>query len=245
MVIANMLSYLDIGINLVVELIMIAVIIIGTFIGVIITRHKNQKFNSRVLDIMSIIIIGYYILDLVVPIMLGKIYVSRVPFTIGTVIAPLIIISRFVAPFDRYKSTVAMMSIIAMFVFLLYPNPILMDSYFRFRNIQVFIYFGLCLAYGVLSIVAGEVRFNLKKSYRSAVCLILIEIWSLILKYLFISIPGTEEEAKIISPFLGVTDYILLPSIGIVVASFLMCLLVYGLDILIEALIKKIQIIER
>ena len=238
------------GINTIIELCMIVVIIIATIIAAFISRGLKEKMNNRILDVLAIAIMLLYLLDLIMPIILGKIYPSRIPFTIGTLLAPLIIISRFVSPFDKYKSTVAMLSIIAMFVFLLYPNPILDQGEFNFRNIQIFNYFGLCFAYGVISISTAEVSFNIKKGYRTAICILLIEAWSLILKYLFLSIPGDTENARLISPIKSeMYGNIIYPSIIMVLISFLMCLVVFAIYKLIlkiySLIIARINKVEQ
>ena len=233
------LALLGLNINLISELIMIVAIIIGTTIGAVISSRRDRKFNSRVLDSLAIIIMLVYLIDLIMPIIIGKIYVERIPFTIATVLTPLIIVSRFVRPFDEYKSTVAMLAICSIFVYFLYPNPFLEEEAFRIRNLQVFNYLGLCFSYGIIAIASGEVSFNIKKCYRTAIALLAIESWALILKYLFISVPGDLDNVRLLLPYLSSTSNIIFPSIMLLIVSFLICLVIFGIYYLAKLIANR------
>ena len=192
---------------------------------VIFTSYKNKSFNSRLLDIITLCITITYFIDIIYPIVTGRINFNSLTFTIGTILCPFIIISRFIKPFDKMKATASLISIVAIFIYTLYyVRP---DSFINLTTqkiFEIYIYYSLAFIYGVLAITTKEVELNIKKCYNELIALSLIELFDF-------SIDGMIK-AKIIS---NPTVWEILESAPMVlVISFSFILLIYLLNYIIK-----------
>ena len=219
---------LGIHFGLMIELILYLGLGLVTILLVIFTSYRDKKFNSRLLDIIAIMITITYIIDIIYPIVTGRVNFNRLTFTIGTVLCPFIIITRYIKPFDKIKPTVSLIAIVAIFTYsLYYVRP---DSFLNItaqKVFEIYVYYSLVFIYGVLSITTEEVELNVKKCYNELIALSLIELFAFTIRGII------SPRARTNTVFWDVLE----SSPMIVLVSFGFILIIY----LINYIIKKIK----
>lgn len=163
------------------------VIIVGSIVGLyFLFRNKKQETKSLVLKIMAIVIIGLYLTDFLVhPFMYGgrdELIVDKLPYHICTASAILIsIVNIFPKQTRHIKNAVVLFGLIGAFYYVFIPSGVTGPDVkaFSYKEIQTFLYHGTLLGYGVLSLLFGDVKLDIKKCWIDAIVLVTLILISL------------------------------------------------------------------
>ena len=215
--------------GLMIEIILYSSLLLVTILLVSFTSYKNSEFNSKLLGFIAILISIVYLIDVITPVFTGNINFNKITFTIGTVMCPLIIITRYIKPFDRIKPTVALIAVVSIFTYsLYYVRPESFNNLTAEKIFQIYVYYSLLFIYGVLSITTKDVTLEVKKCYKELIALGVIELFSLTIRGIIA--PPARSARGVFS--------ILESSPMVILISFSGILLIY----LIEYLIRKIKV---
>lgn len=229
------------------------VLIIGATIGTAyLISKKSENVKDKVLSGLALGIIILYISDFFFhPFYFdngGYMEVDKLPFHICTSTGILVAFVQFNKKFEKYKTTVSLVAIVASLMYMTYPGSALGgQEFYCYRIVQTFLYHGALFAYGILSATTGKVSFEYKELYKPLILICIIAVWATIGNLCY-NVSYTGEDTGIVWNygthhydwfFLTGTTFPFIPTflmpLAVIVAVFGMCALIT----LIYNLVKK------
>ncbi len=171
---------------------MYVIIILGLTIGMaFVFRHKSEKVKTTNLNVLAYCVIGVYILDFfIMPFSQGKIDIDKLPFHFCTLIGCLIPFAQFNKKFEPIKDVIACLAIVTSLMYITYPGSALGSiSTFSYKVIQTFLFHGLVLAWGFLSLATGGVKLKWKTIWKEAIAVAVIMLWACFGNFAYNGIP--------------------------------------------------------
>ena len=224
--------------------ILYAVIIFVAIIGVsFYLRGKDESAKERALNFIAYAVTVVYIGDFFVQPLFrdGAMNIDKLPFHICTLLCPIIAFTQFNKRLAFIKEAVAFLSIISPLMYIVYPGSALgSESPFCYEIIQTFVYHGLLLSYGVLLLTTQIVIPNIRNSYKSLIGILIAAAWAAFGNAVY----SEEGWGKGFDWFFitGKTfpfiPQILMP-LTVVVCTFGMVIVTYGLYILLDHILKQ------
>lgn len=235
------MSHFDTGIKItpfsIPHLVYLVLIFGGIVFGWRLLRRKSEECHERALRFLAYALVISYLSDFFVhEFVYGGMNMDKLPFHICTVLCPLVAITQFNRKGDRILEPVAILSILAPLMYLCYPASIGDGEPWCYQAVQTMFYHGVLLAWGVLTLVLGRVKPNLRNCWKCAVLLVAITLWAklgnILLEHNWFFL---NEDAF----YIGLVEGGIIPKWLLMIVNpvvfFLAVLLVYG----VVALIRK------
>ena len=103
---------------------------------------------------------------------------DKLPFHICTVLCPLSLFVQFNKKLSKFIEPVAILAILAPMMYICYPASIGDGEPWCYTTVQTMFYHGLLMAWGMLSLMLGIVKPEIRKCWHSAVLLVAITLWA-------------------------------------------------------------------
>lgn len=227
-------------------------------LGAIFLRKKSDKTQKKVLDVLSIVVISLYIVDLFLrPIsqldgdftqsIAG--YLDKLPFHICTVMAPLCVFAQHSKKFAKIKEPLVILGVVGPLMYLAYPSGVFGNNFpFCYNTAQTMIYHGVLIAWAILNLTTGQTKVSIKRGcYKFAICVFVASAWALFGNMAFSDMSSLEswnatghdwffQKSGAFYIAQGELWYAILAPIAVAIAVYLVGLFVYGM----YHLIKKI-----
>ena len=227
-------------------------------LAAIFLRKKSDETKKKVLDILSLVVLGLYIFDLFArPI--SKLegdfsqsiaaYLDKLPFHICTVMAPLCVFAQHSKKFAKIKEPIVILGIVGPLMYLTYPSGVFGDAFpFCYNTFQTMLYHGVLIAWAILSLTTGQTKASIKRgSYQFAICVVLASAWALFGNIVYSDMSSLQawvdtgydwffQKSGAFYIAEGQLWYAIVAPIAVAIAVYLVGLIVYG----VYHLIKKI-----
>ncbi len=151
--------------------------------GALLLKGKSQGTKRKVLNILAISTLCLYIFDFFVqPFMRSNftLNIDKLPFHICTVMSIVAVFAQF-SKRSWFKETAVVLACVGSIMYVTYPGSALGGvSPWCYQVIQTFLYHGMLLAWGVLSLTTGEVKLEMKHIWYPVVGLCAICAWAML-----------------------------------------------------------------
>ena len=159
-----------------------ALLIIASTIalGVYLSK-KDGATQEKYRRALAYSIVFIYIIDFFIqPFFLdGQMNVDKLPFHICTILSPTIAFVQFNKRFEKIAEPIAVLAIASAIMYITYPGSAIgTESPFCYRVIQTFVYHGVTMAWGYVSLSTGAIKLNIKKCYHALIVICLIALWA-------------------------------------------------------------------
>lgn len=142
-------------------------------------RNKNAQKKEQALRFVAYAVVLSYLSDFFVhDFVYGGMNMDKLPFHICTVLCPLMAIAQFNRKGERILEPVAVLSVLAPMMYLVYPASIGDGEPWCYQAVQTMFYHGMLMAWGILSLALGKVQLSVKRCWTSAVALVSITLWA-------------------------------------------------------------------
>lgn len=142
---------------------------------------RSPKCKKIVLNVIAITTLCLYIFDFFVQPFMSDDFtlnIDKLPFHICTIVGIVIVFAQF-SKKNWFRETAAALACISSLMYLVYPGSALGGvSPWCYKVLQTFIYHGLLLAWGVLSLTTGEIKLNIKHIWYPLLGLVAICLWA-------------------------------------------------------------------
>lgn len=209
---------------------------------------KSSETKEKVISIIAILVAISYISDFFFQPFYndgtmadnGELILDKLPFHICTVLCPLILISRFSKNARGIKTPIAVLSVVAPLMWLVYPGTALDtdQAFYSYEIMQLFVYHGLVFIYGCLCLLLNEVKLDIKKSYKEAICVVGIALWAMLGNLLYSSESHDYNWFFLKDPVFSFVPTSINPFV-VVVIVYLSCLVIYGVYYLVKYLYNQ------
>jgi len=103
---------------------------------------------------------------------------DKLPFHICTVLCPLSFLVQFNKKLSKFTEPIAILAILAPMMYICYPAGIGDGEPWCYTIVQTMFYHGVLMAWGMLSLMLGIVKPEIRKCWHSAVLLVAITLWA-------------------------------------------------------------------
>lgn len=223
--------------------IMYVVLILGIiFITVLLMKDKDEIRKKKLLNGMAVAVPAVYIADFfMMPLAHSdfSIDVDKLPFHICTIMAFFIPFVQFNHRFKALKTPVVCLSLVASLMYITYPGTAIGDVLpWCYKVVQTFLYHGLMLGWGIMSLTLGGVRLRYRGIWKELIFILCMVAWASFGNAVY----STENHIYdwffvngVTFPF--IPDFLMIPTV--IVAVFGMCALIYAIYYGAEALYLK------
>lgn len=219
------------------------ILIVGLTIGgAFLLKNKSEKTKNTVLSVLAWLAVGIYIADFfIMPFSResGEIDIDKLPFHFCTLMGCLIPFAQFNKKFEKIKDVIACISIVGSLMYITYPGSAL-GGYtpWCYKIVQTFVFHGLVMAWGVLSITTGSTKLEWKKIWKEAVAILIIFVWASLGNTIYSSDAHHYDWCFITgSTFSFVPSWVV--PIAVFFAVFGMCAIIHLIDYIVKIIIKK------
>lgn len=216
----------------------------------ILFKNKNEEKKNNLIKAIAILVLITYLFDFFMQPFYnngtidvnGEIILDKFPFHICTVLSILIMYSRYGKYGNAIKTPIAVLAILAPLMWLIYPGTALNSSQaaFSYVVIQLFLYHGLVFIYGCLSLLLKDVKLDIKKIYKEALCIIGIALWATLGNLLYSTINSDYNWFFLKDPVFSFIPKAINPFVVIII-FFLSALTIYGIYYLVLSIRGKIK----
>ena len=155
----------------------------GAILLSVIFHDKSDKAKDKLLRIMAVVTIGFYIADFfIMPLSdsYNRISIDKLPFHICTFMSVLVPFAQFNKRFAKIKTPIVTLSIASSLMWMCYPGSALGGQPpFCYIIFQTFMFHGFLFTWGVLNLSLGEVKLNIKKIWMELCGILIILVWSM------------------------------------------------------------------
>lgn len=226
----------------------LVIIVLTIVIITIIFRKKELSTKEKVINTIAVLVAVSYISDFFFQPFYnngtfqdnGEIILDKFPFHICTALCPLILFSRFSKRGEIIKTPIAILSIVAPLMWLIYPGTALDtdQAAYSYEIMQLFVYHGLVFIYGCLTLLLHEIKLDIKRCYKEAFCTAGIAVWATIGNLLYSSENHDYNWFFLKDPVFGFIPTSINPFV-VVIIIYLSCLVIYGVYYLVRYLLTK------
>lgn len=147
-------------------------------------RDKSHETKKKWLDVLAIGTIATYVADFfLMPLARTDftIDIDKLPFHICTLVAVIIPFVQFNPKFKCIKQTVVCLATVSALMYITYPGSALGGVLpWSYRVVQTFVFHGLNLAWGVISMTSGEVKMSYRNLPQEFLALLCMTVWAAI-----------------------------------------------------------------
>lgn len=218
------------------------VLIFGSVIALgLIFRKKDNAAKECLLRLLCYALVFSYISDFFFhEFVYGGLNMDKLPFHICTVLCPLSAIAQFNRKGDKIREPVVMLAVLSPMMYLCYPASVGDGEPWCYQAVQTMFFHGVLMAWGILSIVLGAVKPNIRHIWKSAVLLICITLWAKLGNVLMLHNWFFLEEDAF---YIGLVANGIIPKWALMIANpvvFLLAVLgLYGICHLVKAKSRK------
>ena len=220
------------------------VILLGAAIGggYAIIRSKSDRAKEITLKVLAYLVPAVYIADFIImPLSEGSINTDKLPFHICTIMGFMIPFAQFNKKFEPIKGTIACLSTVASLMYITYPGSALGGlSPWCYRIIQTFVYHGVVLAWGVISIMTDEVELDFHGIWKELAGIAMIILWAGFGNVVYSSPEHHFDWFFVTGSTFPFVPKWLMPYV-VLTAVFGMCAIIYGINYGVRKLIAKRQ----
>ncbi len=152
-------------------------------------RGKSYEKRLRTVSVLATLVLVSYISDffmhefsnasVVDGVFVGDgLNLDKLPFHICTVLSPLSFLVQFNKRLSKFIEPVAILAILAPMMYICYPASIGDGEPWCYTTVQTMFYHGALMAWGMLNLMLGIVKPEIKKCWHSAVLLVAITLWA-------------------------------------------------------------------
>ena len=200
-------------------------------------RYPNKKVFLQ--KLMAYLTVGLYVIDFfIMPLSdsYDGISAYKLPFNICTIMAVLVPFVQFNPKFAKIRQPVVTLSIAAPLMWMCYPGTALGGQPpFCYVIFQTFMYHGFLFCWGVLNLVYGDVKYDIRKIWKEFVGILMILVWASFGNTVYDRGYNWFFIQESIFPFLS--DKIM--PLMVVLSVFGVCLVVYGIYLAFTAAAKR------
>ena len=169
------------------HIIYVLIILGACALAIYLTRNKDQAFKEKVLKVYARIALGLYILDFfIMPFSEGEIDITKLPFHICTLLSPFVVLSCYHETFKKLRTPIAVLALVSSLMYLTYPGSAIdNESAFCYTVIQTFLFHGVMLNFGILSLAYRFAKPEWKNIYYELVIITLVALWATIGNYAY------------------------------------------------------------
>lgn len=213
----------------------------GIFLTWYLLRNKEMETKEKVLRFLAYALVISYLSDFFMhDFVYGGLNMDKLPFHLCTVMCPVIAFTQFNKKFQRFLEPVTALAIVGPLMYLVYPASIGDGEPWCYRMVQTMFFHGVELAWGILNLLTGKVRFQMKNIWQSAVGLVLITLWAkfgnLLFEYNWFFL---EKDAF----YIGLVENGIIPKWSLMIFTpmgvFLIVLSVYGIYYAVKKIMEK------
>ncbi len=201
--------------------------------------RKFPKQQSRLQKLMAYLTVGLYVIDFfIMPLSdsYNGISVYKLPFNICTIMAVLVPFVQFNPKFAKIRQPVVTLSIAASLMWMCYPGTALGGQPpFCYVIFQTFMYHAFLFCWGVLNLVYGDVKYDIRKIWKEFVSILMILAWASFGNTVYGRGYNWFFIQESIFPFLS--DEIM--PLMVVLSVFSVSLAIYGIYFALKAFHKK------
>lgn len=220
------------------------VLIVGSILGggIALIKSKSERAKDIVLTVLAYLVPAVYIADfLIMPLSRGSIDTDKLPYHICTLMGIFIPFAQFNKKFAPIKSTIACLSTVASLMYITYPGSALGGlSPWCYKIIQTFLYHGLVMAWGVISIMTDRVELNFKNIWKEAVGIVLIIVWASFGNAVYSNAEHHYDWFFVTGSTFPFIPSWLMPFV-VLCAVFGMCAIIYSINLGVRKLIARHQ----
>ena len=159
----------------------LAIILALTAVLVVYLKRHPEK-RTTALRHLSLTLIALYVSDIFLQPFVSSDFtmnIDKLPFHICTLMCPVSAFAQFNPKFAKFKEPIALLAIAGSLMYLVYPgNAIGEISPFCYKILQTFVYHGVTMAWGYVSLSTGAIKLNIKKCYHALIVICLIALWA-------------------------------------------------------------------
>lgn len=235
-------------------------LIAGCVVGAaFLLKNKSESTKKRVLNILSLVVLGLYIFDLFVrPIAqlegdfdqsIGG-YLDKLPFHICTVMAPLCVMAQHSKWLAKFKEPLVILGIVGPLMYLTYPNGVFGNSHvLNYDVVQTILYHGALIAWGILNLTTGQTKISIRNWHKVLMMVGLQSAWALLGNMMFSDMSSLEswnetghdwffqKSGAVLTQ--GELWVAIIAPIGVAAAVFAVAMGVYGIYHLVSHIINK------
>ncbi len=176
-------SHFDTGISItafsISHLVYIVLIFGGIAAGYFFLCGRSSAAKLQAMRILAYAIAVSYFSDFFVhDFVYGGMNIDKLPFHICTALCPLILVAQFHHNGERVKEPITMLAVLAPLMYLCYPASVGSGEPWCYQAVQTMFFHGCLLAWGVLNLLLGIVRPNIRHSWKAALILVGITLWA-------------------------------------------------------------------
>lgn len=211
----------------------------GTAFLALLLRKKSTEKKNKILRLFAYIVIVFYVGDFfIMPLSdsYSGISAYKLPFNICTIMAVMVPFVQFNRKLSVIKAPVVVLSIASSLMWMCYPGTALGGQPpFCYLIFQTFMYHGFLFCWGVLNLVYGEVKLDIRKIWKEFVGILCILVWAWFGNTVYDKGYNWFFIEESIFPFLK--DEIM--PLMVVLSVFGVCLVIYGAYYGLVAIGKK------
>ena len=219
------------------------VLIVGCSIGAgIHLRKKGETTTNKVLNVLAYLIPIIYVADFFLMPFARDSYdidIDKLPFHVCTLMGVLIPFVHFNKKLEKIKTPVTVLGLVGALMYITYPGSALGGiEPFCYKIIQTFLYHGLLLAYGYISIAADAIKLDFKKIYKELCLIVCVILWAGLGNVLYSNEDHHYDWFFVTGSTFPFVPKWLMPY-TVLAAVFGMCAIIYSLNMGIRKLINK------
>lgn len=206
-------------------------LIVGGCIGMAFWLNKqDERAKNKALRFIAYALVVTYIFDFFMhPFVYGELNIDKLPFHICTALCPVVAFTQFNKKFAKITEPVSVLAIVAPLMYITYPGSALGGvAPWCYKVVQTFLYHGLLLAWGFLTVATGRTAYKWKNIWKALVGIVIVALWASLGNALY-SHDGAHYDWFFLTgstfPFVPT---LLMPFL-VIAAVFGMCAIVYAI----------------
>lgn len=219
------------------------ILIVGAAIGLgIYLRKKNRFTQDKVLSAIAVAIPVIYIADFfIMPLARSSfdIDIDKLPFHVCTLMGILVPFVHFNKRFEKLKTPVTCLGLVASLMYITYPGSALGGlAPWCYKIVQTFLYHGLLLIYGYVSIATDKVKLEFKNIYKELLLIMCVIVWASFGNNVYSNSEHHYDWFFVTGSTFPFVPAPLMPFV-VLICVFAMCNIIYGINYGVRKLIER------
>ena len=142
-------------------------------------KGKDMQTKEKTLEFLAKALVIVYIFDFFThEFVYDGMNIDKLPFHLCTLMCPMVAFVQFNKKFKKFIEPATALAIVGPLMYICYPASVGSGEPWCYQAVQTMIFHGVELAWGILNLVSGKVRFQFKNIWKPAVGLVLLTIWA-------------------------------------------------------------------
>lgn len=238
-------SYFNTGISItafsVPHIVYLILIAGGIFLAGYSFKGKDMQAKDKTMRFLAYALVSLYIFDFFThEFVYDGMNIDKLPFHLCTLMCPMVAFTQFNKKFEKIIEPITALAIVGPLMYLCYPANIGTGEPWCYQAVQTMLFHGVELAWGILNLVSGKVRLQMKNIWKAGVGLCLLTLWAKLGNLMFEKNWFFLEEDAL---YIGLVADGVIPKWSLMiftpVAVFLIVLAVYGIYYGVKAWMEK------